>query len=100
MTLQAKDITTMPVISAGPDAFVRETACKIPRDNLSAMFGKRPEMAVRAWSVCLVSRDRCLAYEHLSSVGRSDRNRSIRTLDQASGAPVAAAGPVDDSKDP
>jgi hypothetical protein len=42
---------TMPVISAGPDASVRESACIILRDNLPAVFGNRPEMAVRAWSV-------------------------------------------------
>jgi CRP-like cAMP-binding protein len=54
------------------------TALVIPRDSFSAMIREHPEVAMRiAW---LVSRDRSLAYEHLSSVGRRSGRQRVAHL--------------------
>lgn len=50
----------------------------IPRDNLWSMFAEHPEVAMRiAW---LVSRDRSLAYDRLSSVGRRTGHQRVAHL--------------------
>jgi CRP-like cAMP-binding protein len=66
-------------MSYSAQALTDATVSVIPGNNLTAMFGEYPEVAMRiAW---LVSRDRSLAYEHLSSVGRrSGRQRVARLL--------------------
>jgi CRP-like cAMP-binding protein len=59
-------------------ALTDATVCVIPHDSLSAMFKRNPEIAMRiAW---LVSRDRSLAYEHLSSVGRRSGRQRVAHL--------------------
>jgi CRP-like cAMP-binding protein len=59
-------------------ALTAATVSIIPRDNLSAMFREHPEIAMRfAW---FVSRDRSLAYEHLSSVGRRTGRQRVAHL--------------------
>jgi len=50
----------------------------IPSDRLPIMFAEHPEVAMRiAW---LVSRDRSVAYEHLSSVGRRSGRQRVAHL--------------------
>jgi CRP-like cAMP-binding protein len=65
-------------LTYGAQALTSGTVCVIPRDNLSAMFGKHPEMAMRM--VCLVSRDRSLAYDRLSGVGRRTARQRVAHL--------------------
>jgi CRP-like cAMP-binding protein len=65
-------------MSYSAQALTDATVSVIPRNNLSAMFGEYPEVAMRiAW---LVSRDRSLAYEHLLSVGRRSGRQRVAHL--------------------
>ena len=54
------------------------TASVIPRDDFSAMIRAHPEVGMRI--ALLVSRDRSLAYEHLSSVGRRSGRQRVAYL--------------------
>ena len=65
-------------ITYGAQALTNGTVCVVPRDNLSAMFVEHPEMAMRM--ICLVSRDRSLAYDHLSSVGQRTARQRVAHL--------------------
>ena len=50
----------------------------IPRDNLSAMFREYPEVAMRVATI--VSRDRDLAFDHLSDIGRRTARQRVAHL--------------------
>ncbi len=59
-------------------ALTAATVCMIPHDSLLRLSRKNPDIALRlAW---LVSRDRSLAYDHLTSVGRHSARRRVAHL--------------------
>jgi CRP-like cAMP-binding protein len=63
----------------GAQALTDVTVSIIPRHGLAAMFREQPEMAIRI--AALVSRDRDLAFDHLSNIGRrTARERVARLL--------------------
>ena len=65
-------------MSYSAQALTDATVSVIPRNNLIGMFGEYPEFAMRIAS--LVSRDRSVAYEHLSSIGRRSGRQRVAHL--------------------
>jgi CRP-like cAMP-binding protein len=66
------------VMTYGAQALTDATVCVVPYDSLYSMLRKNPEAGMElAW---LISRDRCLAYDHLSSVGRQSARERVAHL--------------------
>lgn len=62
----------------GAQALTDAVVCVIPQANLASLFREEPEVGLRlAW---LTSRDRTLAYDHMSSIGRQTARERVAHL--------------------
>ncbi len=69
---------TGQVMTYSAQALTPVVVCVIPRRNLYSVFRNHPEIGMQlAW---LVSRDRNLAYDHLSSIGRQSARERVAHL--------------------